>query len=125
MERKVKRKQEECPRHRWREAERKKGKIAGFECVLCGAKSKDMADDPNVIWSLFRCQNLVCNRLLEEWDTRQNGFCTGCQGNKFVIATYLTDQEKADIDAGKIKPKRVNLEVVGIEPEPPSMTVQP
>lgn len=117
MQRKAKRKQEECPKHRWREAERKKGQIVSYECVNCGAKSKDMEDDPNVTWSFFRCQNLVCNKLLEREENRQNGLCRGCQGAKFVIATYLTDAENEGIENGTIKPYRVNLDVVGIEPE--------
>jgi hypothetical protein len=116
MQRKAKRKQEKCEKHRWKEAEKKNGKVTGFVCVNCGLKSKDMEDDPNVIWSMFRCQNLQCNRLLEREKNRQDGYCRGCQGIKFVVATYLTDEETAGIKAGNIKPYRVNLDVVGIEP---------
>ncbi len=124
MQRSKKRKMTECERHRWREAEKVNGKLSGYECVHCGATSVDMEDDPNVYWSLFRCHNVQCNRLLEKEENRRDGFCRGCQGVKFVIATYLTDEEKEQIDAGIIKPYRVNLDVVGMEPEPPAMTVQ-
>lgn len=116
MQRKKKQKVANCEKHRWREADRKNNKIQGYECVNCGARSKDMEDDPNVTWSYFRCQNLVCNKLLEQEENRQDGFCRGCQGGKFVIATYLTDEEDAGIKAGAIKPYRINLDVVGMEP---------
>jgi hypothetical protein len=119
MQRKSKKKQTECEKHRWREAARQKGQIVSYECVKCGTKSKDMEDDPNVTWSFFRCQNLVCNKILEKEENRRDGYCRGCQGNKFVIATYLTDEEDAGIKAGTINPYRVNLDVVGIEPPPP------
>ena len=36
---------------------------------------------------------------------------------KFVIATYLTDEEDAHIKEGTINPYKVNLDVVGIEPK--------
>ncbi len=112
MQRGKKRKMVECERHRWKEIER-----TSFKCVYCGAKTIDMEDDPNVIWSLFRCHNVACNRLLEREANRKDGFCRGCQGVKFVIATYLTEEEKTGIEAGTIKPYRVNLDVVGMEPE--------
>ena len=118
MERKVKRKQMEC-KHRYQEYNRKGDKITEYKCVKCGFLTKDMEDDPNVTWSLFRCQNLVCNKLLERETDRHDGFCRGCQGIKFVIATYLTEEEKVGIDTGNTKPYRVNLDVIGIEPPTP------
>lgn len=119
MQRKVKQKQKKCEKHRWREAKRKRGVINGFECVKCGAKSKDMEDDPNVNWSYFRCFNVQCAKLLEAENNRRDSYCRGCQGIKYVIATYLTDDEEAGIKAGTIKPYRVNLDVIGIEPPVP------
>ena len=119
MERKMKRKQAECEQHRYKELAHQNGKMVGYECVKCGFKTPDMQDDPNVIWTIFRCHNVQCNKILEKEGDRQDGFCRGCQGGKFVIATYLTDEEDAAIKAGTIKPHRVNLDVIGIEPEPP------
>lgn len=118
MQRKKKKKQAEC-QHRYREADRVNGKIVGYECIKCGRKTPDMEDDPNVIWSYFRCFNVQCSRLLEKEEGRPDPFCRGCQGIKYVIATYLTEEEKEGIDSGRIKPYRINLDVIGIEPAAP------
>jgi hypothetical protein len=116
MQRKVKRKKEKCKKHRWQESDRVNGKIIGYQCIKCGEKSKDMENDPDVIWSLFRCHNVQCNKLLEKEVSRHDGYCRGCQGIKFVIATYLTEEEDTGIKAGTIKPYKINLDVVGLEP---------
>ena len=71
--------------------------------------------DGEIIWSMFRCADLYCNKLLTVEDHTQ-GQCGGCQGIKFIIARYLTKKEARLIKQGKINPHKVNLDVIGLEP---------
>jgi hypothetical protein len=68
-----------------------------------------------VIWSMFRCADLNCNTLLTKFDHSQ-GRCGGCQGIRFVVARYLTDEESENIKSGILIPHKVDLNVVGVEP---------
>jgi hypothetical protein len=47
------------------------------------------------------------------------GRCGGCQGRKYKVATYLTEEEHRLIEAGELQPHKVDLNVVGVEPPAP------
>jgi len=71
-----------------------------------------------VVMSRFRCADPNCNTLLTRYD-HDLGRCGGCQGVRFVIAKYITEEEAAQIEAGILKPHEVNLDQPGIEPPAP------
>lgn len=77
----------------------------------------DKKEPGDIIWTYFRCADLQCNKLLTVED-RANGYCRGCQGVRYGVARYLTEEEDADIKAGKLHPHKVNLDEIG--PEPPA-----
>ena len=50
-----------------------------------------------IIMSKFRCADPNCNTLLTEFD-HGLGRCGGCQGIRFIIARYVTDEEQQKIE---------------------------
>lgn len=75
-------------------------------------------EDGEVVMSMFRCWDMNCNTLLTEED-HALGRCSGCQGRKYKIATYLTEEEDKLIKEGKLHPHKVNLNAPGVEPPAP------
>lgn len=93
----------------------KKGVVLGMALANAEADQKKPED---IIWTMFRCADIHCNKLFTEEDKKQ-GYCGGCQGVRFMVARYLTDDENAEIAAGRVHPVKINCDEVGPEPAPP------
>jgi hypothetical protein len=92
-----------------------KGVVLGRALANAEADKKESGD---IIWTMFRCADLLCNKLLTVEDKAQ-GFCGGCQGVRFGVARYVTESEQAQIDAGTLHPVKVNCDEIGAEPPAP------
>ena len=72
------------------------------------ADAKADYQDKEAFWSMFRCHDPNCNALLTQ-DAHSLGRCGQCQGVKFIVARYLTEDEDAAIKAGTLHPHKVQL----------------
>lgn len=90
----------------------KRGFIMNRAVAQAEADQKAPGD---IIWTFFRCADIHCNKLFTVHD-REVGYCGGCQGVRFMVARYLTEDEKAKIDAGELHPHKTNLDEIGAEP---------
>lgn len=93
----------------------KRGVVLGKALVDA---EKDKKEPGDIIWTMFRCADLQCNKLLTVEDKAQ-GFCSNCQGIRFMVARYVTEDEQAQIDAGTLHPVKVNCDEIGPEPGTP------
>jgi hypothetical protein len=81
----------------------------------------DKKSPGDIVWTFFRCADIHCNKLFTVED-REVGFCGGCQGVRYMVARYVTEDEQALIDVGKLHPHKTNLDEIG--PEPPVREVR-
>jgi hypothetical protein len=86
--------------------------------VTAQMEADEASKGKEIIWSMFRCADMNCNTLLTE-ENHNLGYCGGCQGVRFGVARYLTKKEDRLIKQGKLRPHKVNLDVIGVEPPPP------
>lgn len=83
-----------------------------------GRPKKKKELEKEIVWSMFRCYDPNCNTLLTV-EAHNRGECSGCQGVRFRIARYLTNEEHRLIAEGKLNPHKVDLHAPGVEPPAP------